>query len=392
MSHSIPPEILDLIVDHLHNEPATLKACCIASRSWVPRVRRHFFAHVKFEEFPGGSYLELWMKAFPDPSNSPAHYARTLAILGGKLVAAASTDVGRWILAFHNVVHFHVNAGSWVENWGYNYQISLIPFHGLSPTIRSLCLYSSFIPSSETLDLVCSFPLIEDFTFISYDRENEPKEWTAPLTSPKLTGSLKLESVVGGIGLGSAVRRLLDLPNGLHFRKIVLVRVWDADPGLVRDLVLRCSRTLEFLDVTEGLLGELPHPLCIIRTLPIQLGRGTELDLSAATKLKDLVLQSHQPNVRWITRALQSVKSNGLRRITLRPDPYTFLSPLQETTYQEWWDLDRLLVQFRTSRLICPKVVYKMNLDEEMRGYALSLLPELTRRGLVDLVEYSSPQ
>jgi len=119
-------------------------------------------------------------------------------------------------------------------------------------------------------------------------------------------------------------------------------------------------------------------------------GRGVELDLSTATKLRDLVFRSRQPNVRWITRALQSVKSD-LRRITLKPDPYTFINPIHETNFQEWWDLDRLLVQFRTSRSICPKVVHEMKRDEEgMSGHALTLLPELTRRGLVDLVKYSN--
>ena len=57
-----------------------------------------------------------------------------------------------------------------------------------------------------------------------------------------------------------------------------------------------------------------------------------------------------------------------------------------------------MLVQFRTSRSICPKVVYEVELDGnggddgiDWRDDALSLLPELTRRGLVDLVEYPSP-
>jgi len=136
-----------------------------------------------------------------------------------------------------------------------------------------------------------------------------------------------------------------------------------------------------------------PHPLCLVNTSPIRLGRAPEFDFSAATKLKDLAFQPNQLNVQWITRTLQSVESNDLRRITLRPDPYTFADTIQETGYREWWELDRLLVQFRTSRSIRPKVVYKMGLGvRDVRGYALSLIPELTRRGLVELVENSGPQ
>ncbi|KAF9789295.1 hypothetical protein BJ322DRAFT_1000309, partial [Thelephora terrestris] len=43
----IPPEICDHIVDFLHDDPKTLKQCCLCSRSWVPRTRKHLFAVVR---------------------------------------------------------------------------------------------------------------------------------------------------------------------------------------------------------------------------------------------------------------------------------------------------------------------------------------------------------
>ncbi|KAF9645264.1 hypothetical protein BDM02DRAFT_3073690, partial [Thelephora ganbajun] len=44
----LPPEILDYIVDLLHDEPETLKQCCLVSKSWVSRTRKHLFANVEF--------------------------------------------------------------------------------------------------------------------------------------------------------------------------------------------------------------------------------------------------------------------------------------------------------------------------------------------------------
>lgn len=32
---SLPPKMLDLIVDHLHNKRETLRQCCLISKSWV---------------------------------------------------------------------------------------------------------------------------------------------------------------------------------------------------------------------------------------------------------------------------------------------------------------------------------------------------------------------
>jgi len=119
----------------------------------------------------------------------------------------------------------------------------------------------------------------------------------------------------------------------------------------------------------------------------------TSFDLSRATKLKYLVFQCNQPNVQWVTMALQTANSKDVQQITLRPDHYAFRHSIHETVYQEREDLDRLLVQFRTSRSIRPKIVYEMEVDEEdLTRYALNLLPELTVRGLVDTFVFSRSQ
>ena len=33
VSPSLPPEVIDHIIDHLHDEPDLLKACCVAPKS-----------------------------------------------------------------------------------------------------------------------------------------------------------------------------------------------------------------------------------------------------------------------------------------------------------------------------------------------------------------------
>jgi hypothetical protein len=94
----------DLIVDHLHDEPPTLKTCCLVSKSWIHRTRRHFFATVKFNAVK--SHIGLWKETFPDPSRSPAHHTRTLAFYGPSALTLSDGDAGGWICTFHNIVHF----------------------------------------------------------------------------------------------------------------------------------------------------------------------------------------------------------------------------------------------------------------------------------------------
>jgi len=65
----LPPEILDYTVDFLHDKPATLKQCCLVSKSWVPRTRGHLFASISFDFILD---IEAWKKTFSNPENSPA--------------------------------------------------------------------------------------------------------------------------------------------------------------------------------------------------------------------------------------------------------------------------------------------------------------------------------
>ena len=72
----LPEELLDSVVDFLYDERDALKSCCLVSKSWIPRTLEHIFAQV---EFFGTENLESWKTTFPDPSTSPACYAKSLS-------------------------------------------------------------------------------------------------------------------------------------------------------------------------------------------------------------------------------------------------------------------------------------------------------------------------
>ena len=89
---------------------------------------------------------------------------------------------------------------------------------------------------------------------------------------------------------------------------------------------------------------------------------------------------------------LQTVESKNLRRITIYLYTVTPEDTMEETVRKQWLDLDRLLVQFWTSRSIRPRLMHRSDKGgEDIRDRVPSLLPELTRRGLLDLVEYTPP-
>jgi len=240
MSYSLPPEILDLIVDHLCDELITLKACCVVSKSWAPRARKHLFARIQFHQ--RDRPIESWMQAFPHPSSSLAHHVRTLSFSAKCTSILARPDVRCWIRTFQHVENLDM------EILGYNYLyhgVSLVQLHGFSPTLKSLILGYTSVSFQEVFNLICSFPLLEDLGLISYaPTQPHTSEWNPPPTSPKLTGTLEIRDK-----LRSVARRLCDLPGGLHFSKIRL-SCWEEEPTSAMDLVSRCSDTLESLAVT----------------------------------------------------------------------------------------------------------------------------------------------
>ena len=237
MPPQLPPETLDLIVDNLSDEPTTLNACCALSKSWVTRTRRHLFHRIEFSsKIPIG----LWTETFPDPSNSPAHYTRVLLLYGLTTIAAAGTHALPWVHSFDQIVELQVNTTVFLD---YN-DVSLASLRGLSPTLKSLSLSCASIPLSKLLNLICSFPLLQDLGLRLFFPTDDPAAdgWEAPSNSPSLTGSLHLSGEIR-----SVTRQLLDLPNGLHLAKITMAcRIELADSA--RDLLLKCSDTLESLD------------------------------------------------------------------------------------------------------------------------------------------------
>ena len=235
----LPPEILALIIDHLRDDQAALKACCLISKLWTPWARRYLFARVEFSPTrPFG----LWTRAFPEPDDSPAHHTRSLSIRRLDVTTLVDPVVYHYIRAFDSIEILEVKHRRTDAN-----PLSLAPLHGLSPSLKSLHLSFTSLPLSEVFDLICSFPLLEDLSMTAISDNGTGGE-DIPPTSPSLTGSLYLEIVRG---IKPVIRRLCNLPGGLHFSKIATVCHCNEDIESTTDLVSRCSDTLESLDVSH---------------------------------------------------------------------------------------------------------------------------------------------
>jgi hypothetical protein len=241
----LPAEILDHIIDHLHDTADALKNCCLVSKSWVPRTQIHLFADIGF---PAVESLQSWKETFPDPSTSPACYTKTLYAGCSEAVTVADAEVGGWITGFCCVVCLEVGSP--------DDQVSFVPFHGFSPLIKSLRVATFAVKSPRIFNLILSFPLLEDLAvIIDYGTPADNKDGSnclpptaQPPSTPMLTGSLEL--LLWG-GMKHIAHRLLSLPGGIHFRELTFTWVQGEDLSATMMLVEGCSHTLESLDVCD---------------------------------------------------------------------------------------------------------------------------------------------
>ena len=150
---SLLPEIFDYVVDLLPDKPETLKECCLVSKSWVPRTRKHLFANITFRS---EADLGSWKETFPDSANSRAYHTHTLIIRCPELVTASDAEEGGWIRAFSGVANLEVYNNKWC--YVKTSVISWAPFHVFSPTLKSLRVFPVILPCPQFFDLVLSSP------------------------------------------------------------------------------------------------------------------------------------------------------------------------------------------------------------------------------------------
>ena len=237
--------------------------------------------------------------------------------------------------------------------------ISLVPFHGFSSTIKPFDVALANLLSHQVLDLILSFPLLEDLIMVTdrkvvTDNGNGSDGLSTaiqPLSSPPSTGSLVLHL---GREMEPVAHRLSSLPGGIHFWKLELAWHHKEDLSSTMALVKECSHTLESLHIICNFFGTPPDTRVRTNNLVSSLA-SSSINLSKAKKLKDVVFLGSCSSVQWVITALHTITPNhrSFKQITLstpsipcvdRADPANVRRAVGERICGEWLELDHLLV------------------------------------------------
>jgi len=128
---------------------------------------------------------------------------------------------------------------------------------------------------------------------------------------------------------------------------------------------------------------------------------SASIDLSKARELKDVTFVCRTLRVEWVVMALRTITHNrgSLQSISLhlptmpysyglhRIDPADVKHMIEDAMYSQWLEFDQFLVQLWESHSIRPNVTCYAPPLQDGYSWADSLLPELTSRGAISLVE-----
>jgi hypothetical protein len=113
------------------------------------------------------------------------------------------------------------------------------------------------------------------------------------------------------------------------------------------------------------------------------------LDLSKATKLKDVEFVCKGQNAEWVSAALRTAEVENLRSISLvLSRQSTRRTSVSALFHLGWVALDRLLVQLWTSLSLRTRVMYDWTgAGRDLERDVARFLPESTRGGILDIVD-----
>lgn len=278
----LPPELFDEIIDHLSDDSITLRRCATAARTFVPSCRRHLFHRVVFR----AHNLLTWRSTFPDPSTSPAQYAREMRI---HLAVDAPINLSEYMPYFSNVRDLTLIGGR-CENGDWIPAIGTLP-----PSIRSLTMKFAYITNAQVLEVMEQLPDLDDLSLCTFKGAGFTAE-AGDLLKGRYNGKLELllmEDFHAGI-----VRSLLKAPEGLGFKSVKAFCNTEEDFPVYVDLVASCRETLTDLDVSVA-------PEAII--IPSKSAHTFDFTQHQSLEHLSFSLLSNFASCRWLSTALSTI-------------------------------------------------------------------------------------
>lgn len=252
----LPQELVDRVIDFLHNDRPALKASCLVHTDWIDPCRCQLFGSVTLN---GLMDLESWAETFPSVLQSPAHHTRKLTLIG---LCASLGDKGLNPDKLDDSLLQHLRSFNQLRKLVFT-ALNLHPrnspelhFLHVRSSLTSLLFHSPYpTTQKKLLHFICSFPHLENLSITGVSRwlEDGKEGYSVPQASPPFRGMLKLAGFSDPGGKFSS--RLVDLPNNVRFRLLKLDFLRAEECKSAERLIISCAATLEELQLGSSFAG-----------------------------------------------------------------------------------------------------------------------------------------
>lgn len=241
-----PPEVTDAVIDQLHSDINSLRACALTSSSWLPTSRYHLFNDVCFED---EASVFRWTQVFSVSSVIPS-YVANLHISCLSLLDDFESNVTLDLPTFTGLKGLFIGGSDVISarprrlNRHCFRRIALFP----SGALQTFSLSSPVIPILDVFSVVRNLPRLDNihlrcFTTLTSDGVGVINTEA----SPPLSGTLILASHAS---YGPFVVGLLGFPGGIRFSCLKFASLRDDELPNLRLLVDACSHTITSLRIT----------------------------------------------------------------------------------------------------------------------------------------------
>jgi len=157
--HRLPHEVVDLIIDFLHNDRHTLATCAIVCRSWLPSSRYHLFSRVDLSL----SDIEHFAKLFKRPKSTFPSYIQSLSLAGNASSAQQRAPYVGWTYlegldAVDSLYLRHIEREA-LQPLAHSKLLS--SFHHLTRLDIAGIFCHSF---DDVLDIICTYPHLRELS------------------------------------------------------------------------------------------------------------------------------------------------------------------------------------------------------------------------------------
>lgn len=268
----LPPEVDDIILDHLHDDHATLANCALVRRSWLPTARYHCWRDLRLTcSEKGVKELEGML----DASITVVCHVQSIVLSQKK------GDVCQWydlhllhttlatLSRFPSLTSFTLD-GLW---FGVSRQGQVRPCHVTFPSVRRLCISSCTFDAFDDIQQLCNaFPALSCLQFdgVWWGRWNGDQAFVTGIMSDASPSTSALKE----LDLGSCFSRdkiidwlLTSLPkSSVETLRLPLVGAYDTR---LKDLLKFVGSSLRHLELGSPSSSTVRHRGKLISDLAV---------------------------------------------------------------------------------------------------------------------------